>query len=59
MYFRLKLRHGAQHMEQQASGRIPRVDVLIEHLKVDLLTCEFLRDRYFLSYLRTVSCAMN
>jgi hypothetical protein len=43
-YFRLKLRNGAQHMEQQASGRIPRVEVLIEHLKVDLLTCEFLRD---------------
>jgi hypothetical protein len=43
-YLRLELRNGSKHIEQQVSGRIPRVDVLIEHLKVDLFTCEFLRD---------------
>jgi hypothetical protein len=38
----LELRNSTQHVEQQASGRITGVEILIEHLEVDLLArqCE-------------------
>jgi hypothetical protein len=37
----LELRNGTQHVEQQASGRITGVKMLIEDLEVDLLARQF------------------
>jgi hypothetical protein len=39
--FGRELRHGTQHVEQQAAGRSTGVEMLIAHLKVDLLARQF------------------
>jgi hypothetical protein len=41
---RFKLRDSPQHVEQQASRCIGRIDILVQYLKVDLFPLEFISD---------------
>ncbi len=40
----LKLRNRSQHIEEQAAGRITRIEVLVHDLEVDLLAGECIGD---------------